>query len=175
MSAKSGSTTTKLPINSTVSLSSDKNSLTTCIPGDIQVNYSISKKDYDESKTMIDNIIPGLNNTSELISKFIKDIPAGTGTKKTPAMKSLEVCVPRKCSDGSQPVNIGKLMGPTNFGLLMGTGTNIEPIDMYMCASPGTYINNKDGKCINGGAYVDILGATGMCIDMPKYYFKNFQ
>ena len=52
MSAKSGPPTaiSGFPLKSTVSLSSEKNSLTSCIPGDILVNYTIPKKDYDENR-----------------------------------------------------------------------------------------------------------------------------
>ena len=142
---------------STVSISTT-NSLTTCEIGDINVNYTLTDAEYNSqiTKLKIKKSAILFNNVSfnTLSNTFIKSIPNGK--------KSLDVCVPRKCNDGSHPINIGKLADST------------RNIDMYVCASPGLYDNNN--KCLNGGKFIKIPNTElGMCVDLPKYYFKDFQ
>jgi len=167
----------KYPLTSSVSLSSSKNSLTTCEVGDIEVKYEIPITEYDlimNSDELKSNKF--VNIFKDDFSKIFKQIPANPKTKK-PAMTSLEVCVPRKCNDGSHPINIKSLTK---------INERFDPIDIYVCASPGIYQEDNDNKkqCKNGGQYVnfdhDSIGilndnVMGMCIDLPKYYFKNFQ
>jgi len=159
----------KYTITSSVSLSSSKNSLTTCEVGDIEVKYEIPRTEYDlimNSDELKSNDF--VNVFKDDFSKIFKQIPANPKTKK-PAMTSLEVCVPRKCNDGSHPINIKSL-------------TKIDerfkdPIDIYICASPGMYQEDNDNEkqCKNGGGYMQVGKELGMCLDLPKYYFKNLQ
>jgi len=163
----------KYTITSSVSLSSSKNSLTTCEVGDIEVKYDIPRTEYDlimnsDELKSNDFVNEFVNIFKDDFSKIFKQIPANPKTKK-PAMTSLEVCVPRKCNDGSHPINIKSL-------------TKIDerfkdPFDVYVCASPGIYQEDNDNEkqCKNGGGYMEIDKELGMCIDLPKYYFKNFQ
>jgi len=173
------------------------NSLTTCESGDIQVNYNIPTSEYNVLKDNLSTQYPLFFNaeSSPFLSKLVRQIPEDKSNNR-PAMTTMDICVPRKCNDGSHPINIGKFLDPK---INMINDLNLpfkNQIDLYMCASPGLYQKNKDGlstrpdmnqnnqnnqnneddhECKNGGKYMQLEGPLGMCLDLPKYYFKNLQ
>ena len=162
---------TRISLETSINISNDKTkTMDNCDYGDIHVSYTIDKNSYSNIMNMIntdnadnpDEYSPFNQKTMiKNISKIIKD----DGKNKI-----LDICVPKKCKDGSRPFNIGKFISNSDNPMPLP-----ESIPFYMCMTPHISSDNKQHNiCRYGGSYINFDG-VGMCVDFPRIYFKNFQ